>query len=378
MDAHRDNQGRSTRNRHFARCCCGFDRKRGRCAWWIFAGVALLASRSASLVGGQELSVALAPGAFDPFAAPSPVRSGPAALPAANASSGWPSRLGPASSDSGPEAPGGQPGSFSPWPSAEAVSGAESWTWQKLPDGVIYPSYLAGPKEPRFAAVFNHDAHSGWALDLEAGGRVGLLRYGTDGGPRPDGWELDLEGAAFPRLDLDHDEDLIAADFRVGVPLTFGAGPFQFKLAAYHLSSHLGDEYLVRFPATQRINYSRHALVLGGSYYVTDDLRLYAEAEWAFYADGGSRPWKFQFGLDYSPLRAGSEAQGSPFLALNGQSCQELDYGGCFVLQAGWQWRGSSNHLLRIGAQYFKGKSDQYEFYTRNEEKIGAGLWYDF
>ena len=65
-------------------------------------------------------------------------------------------------------------------------------------------------------------------------------------------------------------------------------------------------------------------------------------------------------------------------MALNGQIREEVDYGGSFVVQAGWQWRGSSNHLFRVGVQYFTGKSDQYEFYRRNEEMFGIGLWYDF
>jgi hypothetical protein len=268
---------------------------------------------------------------------------------------------------------------FEPWDRRGLdMGGMRPWVWQILPDGVIYPSYLAGPKEPRFASVWNHDPKFGWTWDLEAGGRVGLLRFGTEGSPRPDGWELDLEGAAFPRLDLDHDEDLISVDFRVGIPLTYGSGPWQMKLAAYHLSSHLGDEFLLRFPGYPRINYSRNALVLGGAYYLTEDLRLYAEAEWAFATDGGAKPWEFQFGLDYSPVRSANLLRGSPFLALNGQIREEDDYGGSFVVQAGWQWRGPSSHLFRMGVQYFVGMSDQYEFYRRYEEKVGIGLWYDF
>jgi hypothetical protein len=268
-------------------------------------------------------------------------------------------------------------------PEATAVDSAptftpQPWTWQVMPEGLVYPGYLAGQKESRMASVFNHDARLGWMWDITLGGRAALLRYGGNGPCRPEGWELGIEGAASPRLDLENDEDLVSADFRAGVPLTFGSGPFQFKLAGYHLSSHLGDEYMLRHADYTRINYSRNALILGGSYYATDDLRFYAEAEWAFYTDGGSEPWAFQFGIDYSPVRATGTWRGSPFFALNGQLREELDYGGNFTAQAGWQWRGPSSHLLRIGVQYFVGKSDQYEFFRMNEEKIGLALWYDF
>lgn len=258
---------------------------------------------------------------------------------------------------------------------------SEAWTWQRLPAGVIYPSYLASPKEPRMGMVFNHIAHLGWTCDLEAGARVALLRYGTQCTPctpRPEGWELDLEGAAFPRLDLEHDQDLVSADYRVGVPLTYGSGPFQTKLEIYHLSSHLGDEFMLRFPDAERINYSRNALVLGGSWYATEATRFYAEAEWAFYTDGGTEPWEFQFGMDYSPVWQARGPAGSPFVALNGLLREEVDYGGSFVLQAGWQWRGPTSQLIRAGLQYFTGKSEQYQFYKRNEEKLGLGVWYDF
>lgn len=64
--------------------------------------------------------------------------------------------------------------------------------------------------------------------------------------------------------------------------------------------------------------------------------------------------------------------------AINGQIRQEIDYGGSFVAQAGWQWRVASNHLFRVGVQYFTRKSDQYEFFRRNEEKVGFALWYDY
>lgn len=250
--------------------------------------------------------------------------------------------------------------------------------WQVLPDGVIYKSYLAGQKEPRMASVWNYLSHYGWVWDASLGGRVGILRYGSPGPERPQGFEIDLEGGAMPRLDLENDRDLMSADFRVGVPITFGNEWWQTKLAYYHLSSHLGDEFMLRNPGFTRINYSRDVLVWGNSVYPTSNLRLYGEAGWAFYSDGGSDPWEFQFGIDYSPVARTDLIRGAPFVAINGHLRQEVNFGGNFVVQTGWQWRGTSGHLFRLGAQYNTGKSEQLEIFGHTEEKVGVGVWYDY
>ena len=253
----------------------------------------------------------------------------------------------------------------------------EPWTWQLMPEGLIYHSYLAGGKEPRLAAVFAHERNAGWVWDITIGARVGLLRYGTPHAFRPEGWQLDVEAAAFPRLNLEHEADLVDVDFRAGVPLTYGIGPYQAKLAYYHLSSHIGDEFLLLNPGFPRINYSRDAIVLGGSYYATDNVRLYGEAGWAFATGGGSRPWEFQFGAEYSPIYP-LGFRGAPFAAINSRLRQEVSYGGNLIVQAGWQWRSGIGRRLRIGVQYFNGKSDQYQFFHQFEEQIATAVWYDF
>ena len=251
------------------------------------------------------------------------------------------------------------------------------WTLQGLPDGLVYKSYLAGVKEPRNASVFNYDSQQGWIWDIAIGARVGIVRFGTDDPVRPEGFQLDIEGAAMPRLDLEQERDLISVDFRAGVPLTYGIGPWSTKLAFYHISSHVGDEFLIRNPGFNRLNYSRDVLVFGQSYYVHHDVRVYGEVGYATYTDV-AEPWEFQFGLDYSPL-VESGVRGSPFFAVNTALRQEVGFGGDVVVQAGWQWRPTaSGKLFRAGVQYFNGKSDQFSFYDENENKVGLGLWYDY
>lgn len=268
-------------------------------------------------------------------------------------------------------------------PMAFAASGAppkspQFWQWRLLPDNVIWQSYWAGVHEPRISGVVFHNAPNNTNyIDVTLGGRASVLRYGSDGGDRPEGAELQIEGAAFPRLNLDANWDMDAADFRFGVPLVYGREKWQTKFAFYHLSSHMGDEYAIREHALdERINFSRDVLTLAFSYFPLPAWRWYAEAGWAFHYDE-SKPWEFQFGVDVAqPGPTG--AIGAPFFAVNGHIREELDYGGNLVAQIGWFWRGNSTKVLRTGFHYFNGKSNQFEFFRNFEEQIGAGLWYEF
>lgn len=253
------------------------------------------------------------------------------------------------------------------------------WSLQLLPSGLMYRSYLAGPREPRFGYEWLYDANrEEWVNEVALGGRVGLLRFGNRDPLSPQGWQLDIEGAAFPRLAAGS-LDLVATDFRFGIPLTWCHGPYQAKLAYYHLSSHAGDEFLLNTDSNfSRINFSRNAFVLGAGYFPLEDLRLYGEIGYGFLNDGGNQPWEFQFGAECGPSRP-TGSQGAPFWAINAHLRQEVDFGGSFTAEAGWAWRGAdTGYLLRVGVQYFTGHTRQFEFLGRTEDLVGIGMWLDY
>jgi len=263
----------------------------------------------------------------------------------------------------------------------------EPWGWHLLPNNLIYTSYLAGPKEPRIGTVMyqatNPDVfvptrREGPLWDTTLGGRASILRFGSDPVVHPQGFEVQIEGAAFVRLDPQDDRDLRSGDYRFGVPLVYGVGRWQTKLAYYHNSAHLGDESMLKYPSFERVNYVRDCIVWGNSWYPLDWMRLYGEVGWAFYNAGGSEPWEFQFGTELIQARP-TGARGAPFLAVNGMSRQELDWGGNVCVQAGWAWRGRrSEKLLRLGFEYLYGSDPQYEFVFYEQNRYGFGIWYDF
>ena len=256
--------------------------------------------------------------------------------------------------------------------------GSNVFGWEVFPAGLIYQTNLANVKEPRLAAriVDSHRDTTLWEANV--GGRVGLLRRGTTGATFPSGFQLDAEGSAQMRLDVPHKVDLLAADYRGGLLGTWGNQYSQWKFGYYHLSSHVGDEFLQR-PENhdfERLNFSRDALVLGHSIYLTNWWRVYGEAGWAFYTDVCD-PWEFQFGIEYVPYCSTGLA-GAPFIATNVHLRQEVGFGGNFTFQAGWSWRGRhSGNLMRMGLHYYNGKSSQYSFFNQHEQTIGFGVWYD-
>ncbi len=248
------------------------------------------------------------------------------------------------------------------------------WHWEALPTGLIYRSYLAGVKEPRMYLGIVGVVDEAWFVDMTVGGRFGLVRYGNGSEIKPEGFQFDIETAAMGRLDVRQDVDLSSADLRIGGVLSHRMGDARVKLGYYHLSSHVGDEYLIAHPDFDRINYSREALVLGFEYFITSAVMPYVEVEWGTRVDGGSEPWEFQLGVDVSPAHGGL----APFFAVNGYLRQEVDFSGNFVMQAGVQYRRVWGQRIRAGGQYLTGKDPQFSFFQNPETQAGIGLWYDF
>ena len=250
------------------------------------------------------------------------------------------------------------------------------WSWYSMPDNIIYKTYMACKREPRMGIQFvgTNDLNY-W--DCSLGARVSLLRYGTNDPLYPEGFELEIDGAAFPRLTLDDERELWSCDYRFGVPLAYRRGHWEYMFGYYHISSHMGDERMVRYNSLDRLNYVRDCAMAGIGFRPNYNWRYYFHAEYAFWRDGGAKPWHLIFGIDYSPMETNG-FHGAPFFAVCGRLREDIDFSGSFSLEAGWQWRSAQSHVFRTGLFYLNGYSDHYQFYKQYEQQIGLGFWYDF
>lgn len=254
----------------------------------------------------------------------------------------------------------------------------ESFVFHVLPKGLLYRSYLAGEKEPRFNSVWLKETGRGLVWETQMGGRIGILGREFDGGKYPRQWQFDMEGGAQTRVDPQQNSDLEAADFRFGLLSTWRFGRNSFKVGYYHLSSHAGDEYLLR-TGFARVNYVRDSAIVGWTHDLTENMQIYGEIGYAAGHEGGAKPIELQYGYQYSPLYAYG-LKGAPYFGINGHTREDFNWITSINTVAGWQWRGEeSNHLFRAGFQYYTGPALQWEFTGRQNETFGgAGLWFDY
>lgn len=284
----------------------------------------------------------------------------------------------------------GQPG-----PRTDSNCLFSAFGWQFLPNSLVYPAYLAGVRESRLGGVWNHDKQLGWIWDATLGGCFPLLRKGYSTGPQPVGFQVDIEASAHLRLDMERSFELYSTDYRVGIPLTYGTPRWQFKTAYYHVSSHIGDEFIQRhwddrfgdgIPTRPfqlgsfRKFYSRDAIVLGIAWRPVPEMRFYTEFD--FDLGGGSvddrkESLDVQLGAEYSaPYRPGTAL--TPFVATHLTFYGEKSNRTGYCLQCGFQARGTKNQLFRAGVQYYTGVGEQYQRFNYKEHKFGIGLWYDY
>ena len=89
--------------------------------------------------------------------------------------------------------------------------------------------------------------------------------------------QFDLQGALWAVFAPSHKyKPLLNADYYVGVPITYGVGNWSFRLRAYHISCHIGDEFMVLKPDFDRLNPSSEFVDFLASYFYAGQIRLYA------------------------------------------------------------------------------------------------------
>jgi hypothetical protein len=156
----------------------------------------------------------------------------------------------------------------------------ETGRWTYLTGGRTWQRPLADPRWPTFSASYRFQ-DNGRHLDsyehLSAGDTVALARGPLDVGGRVLEVELAIQAGVFSVFDPSFEQSLIIIDYTAGVYAAARSGRTSGILRVWHLSGHVGDEFLLedRYEIDVRTPYKFEAVQVMGSYDLPCGFRAY-------------------------------------------------------------------------------------------------------
>jgi hypothetical protein len=253
-----------------------------------------------------------------------------------------------------------------------------------FPQDQIFCPIIADPKDPRsfasllrgtFPSIEKPSGKGTTIASVGLGDSFGLVRWG---GPKAgEGVQLDVVGSIFAQFDLNSaSNDLINADYIIGLPLTIRRDGFSVRVRVYHQSSHLGDEYLLRNSEIQRENLSFESLELLASQEI-GPLRLYGGGERIFRRDPDTvEPKLLHAGAELRTGRAG------PVQLVGGvdlKTTEQHNWSQAVSGRVGFEIArtlagGHPVRLVTIMLELYKGPSPYGQFFQEDISYVGAGI----
>ena len=253
-----------------------------------------------------------------------------------------------------------------------------------FPSDQIFCPILADPKEPRsfasllrgtFPSIEKPSGKGTTIASVGLGDSFGLVRWG--GPSAGEGVQLDVVGAIFAQFDLDAaSNDLINADYIIGLPLTVRRDGFSVRARIYHQSSHLGDEYLLRGTEIQRENLSFESVELLVSQEL-GPLRVYGGGERIFRRDPETvKPSLFHAGAELRSGRTGplQLVSGVDFKSTEQHNWSQAVSGRAGVELARAERGGHPLRLVTILLEMYKGPSPYGQFFQEDISYVGVGI----
>ena len=265
-----------------------------------------------------------------------------------------------------------------------------------FPDNDVFRPLVADLKQPRFFATFQAVRVRNPAPDQNIGSsvNVGSVGFGENFGLLGrrngcDGWQIGILAGVFAQFNLDSSsEDLLNADYVVGIPWSWRSGLISTRVRFYHQSSHLGDEFLLGNPGISPVEFSYEeieglfSLDTPGGW-----ARVYAGGGYLVHTKPKLDPLKVQWGLELRGPTYNASVYGAflpdlrivPILGADFKTFQELDWALNTNLVAGIElYRVSGSRRFRVLINYYYGYNPYGQFFRQKVETVGIGGYLEF
>lgn len=169
------------------------------------------------------------------------------------------------------------------------VLSAPVLSFELVPEKVLFTPLMIDPAESRMSGTYGfYDMHHEGGLtfgnvgNVSIGGHRPFFGWGTQSGGQ---WQFGVDAAAKMQFMLDQPSLVLAqADYSFGFDLAWKKGRWSSRVRAYHVSSHLGDEYMEETGYT-RFQYNTEGFDMLVAYRPTEGLRLYGGGDYYFNID---------------------------------------------------------------------------------------------
>ncbi len=236
------------------------------------------------------------------------------------------------------------PGTPVPEQTGEAASDGTGW----LPGTRLFPSFIADPRRVAFSGGirYHDDAfnrfRTRYGTDSQVlgknrtfgavslGSRLPIYRWDVKKGEL----QFEIEGSVWALFAFKHASGwlgdastLLNADYYFAFPTTYVYKNFAIQFRPWHLSSHLGDEFIILYPEIARRNVSNEGIDIYASYYIIPQVRIYGGIGCIYHSFKGAKfdPFYMEYGVEirpFGPIRIARAFIFQPFVTAHMRNTQ--------------------------------------------------------
>ncbi|MFN0065344.1 MAG: DUF1207 domain-containing protein [Chlamydiales bacterium] len=198
--------------------------------------------------------------------------------------------------------------------------------------------------------------------------------------------DIGIQAGIFAVFDLDHPEAcMVNTDFFVAFMMTYAVNRWSWRFRLWHLSSHLGDEFLISNPGYDRRNLSDEGVDLFASYMIGKSIRVYAGIgdifirdsefpEHPFYAEWGCEIRSFGCRDRYNRLYV------QPVFAMHFRTWENNSFAvdQTYVLGVEWSKLQGVGQKFRIMGEFHDGYSREGQFVGLRSNFIAIKCQYGY